>query len=512
MTDLQQLQFVAQKQRLMGSLWTFLTEGLGYPLEPVHQALCEFVEHGGNRKMVLMPRFSWKTNCITIGYSLYRILKDPNVRILLDSELYKNAKRFLLSLKQYLEVHPTCQGYFGNWVPKRDEGKWNDTEIVVTPRTTFAKEATVTVSGLDVDMTSAHFNLAILDDVVSHNNTQTAEQIQKVIDHFKLMHNLLDPQGGEAIVIGTRWHFSDLYQHILEEGRYRVFQREAVEHCRIGVTDHAYTLAGTPRFPSLLPLTFLEEQLNQQGKAIWFCQYQNQPVDDETATFKRAWVKTWATVPSGLTIYVTIDPAISEEATADESAIVTNGVTPDGEWYVLECRSGRWNPTELTRQVFQVVALYHPHQVGLETHGFQQTLAYVFRDEMARRRAYFPILELTADSRQSKARRIEGLVPLFETGRVWLPPLGDTPLTHGSAETLTWQLLQYPKCAHDDCLDALAHQLQLVSPGRRASVPKAVPAPMTWGWYEDRLARVERARGRLGNEGWTEAELWRTLR
>jgi hypothetical protein len=70
------------------------------------------------------------------------------------------------------------------------------------------------VSGIDKSINGMHYDYIIGDDLHSEKNVTNAEQIQQVVDHWKLLYSLLDP-GKVLIIIGTRWHFVDLYQEIL---------------------------------------------------------------------------------------------------------------------------------------------------------------------------------------------------------------------------------------------------------------------------------------------------------
>jgi hypothetical protein len=58
-----------------------------------------------------------------------------------------------------------------------------------------------------------HYDLIIMDDLHSELNTANKEQIEKVVQHYKLAFSLLDP-GQPLIVIGTRWDYNDVYQYI----------------------------------------------------------------------------------------------------------------------------------------------------------------------------------------------------------------------------------------------------------------------------------------------------------
>ena len=49
----------------------------------------------------------------------------------------------------------------------------------------------------------------------SPSNTNTEENREKVINHYKYYQSILDP-GGEIVVVGTRYHTHDLIGHIIE--------------------------------------------------------------------------------------------------------------------------------------------------------------------------------------------------------------------------------------------------------------------------------------------------------
>ena len=448
------------QQRLTASHQTFFQEVLNdQDPDASFQELCEFLDTPYRYKLILLPRGTRKTSRVTIGSTVKKIAQEPNSRTLVVSELLKNSKKMLGAIQGQFEANPVLREKFGHLVPKRDEGKWNDTEMVVTSRTNFQiKEATVTAAGLDVEQTSTHYERIILDDLMSRANSQTKEQIEGVIDYVRLVYALLDPSPtAEMIVIGTRWHYADLYNYLIEEGKYQVFRKGAY-------VDEAKTVLA---FPHILNQAFLDEQKILLGPGHFANQYLNIPMDDDSAKFKEEWFQTFtdADVPKGCYVTTTIDPAISKEPTADETFIVTVATDYQNRWFVLEERHGRWNPFEITQQVFEAVGLWHPHQVGLEKHGFQQTLEYFFQQEMANRNLYFSIADLKVDSQVSKERRIEGLIPLFAAKRIFLRDL------HSE---LAWQLRRYPKYPHDDGADALSHQLQLVGPGSTMAHMKEV--------------------------------------
>jgi hypothetical protein len=178
-----------------------------------------------NMLLLLMPRGTFKSSVVTIGFTLQFLLNEPNGRVLIDSETYSKAKTFLAEVKGHLEsnekfreVFRTIHGVYPDENRKSSSARWTDAMVDLACRTRKTKEPSVMVSGIDKSINGMHYDLIIADDLHSEQNTtgtNAAENIQKVIDHYKLSFSLLEP-GKPMIVIGTRWHMLDLYQHIID--------------------------------------------------------------------------------------------------------------------------------------------------------------------------------------------------------------------------------------------------------------------------------------------------------
>ena len=62
----------------------------------------------------------------------------------------------------------------------------------------------------------------------------------------------------------------------------------------------------------------------------------------------------------GMSIYTTVDLAISKKPGADYSAIVTVGVNGDGHWFVLDVEYGRYDPTQTMDAIFSAAQKWRP--------------------------------------------------------------------------------------------------------------------------------------------------------
>lgn len=206
------------RRRYDESLYDFAKYGLKYPdlCRRTHRPMIETLESPRDRKLIVMPRGSLKTTVGVVSYALWRLTKNPNLRILLDGETQGNTKNLLREMKAQM-ASPLFIALYGDWrgPPKSGEPeKWTETECTIAARTRFKKEATITCAGVGVVKVGQHYDIIIGDDYNSRKNSMTPEQRAKVVNHYKMNTAILDP-GGEYVIIGTRYAADDVIGHIL---------------------------------------------------------------------------------------------------------------------------------------------------------------------------------------------------------------------------------------------------------------------------------------------------------
>lgn len=201
----------AIRECYQNSLWHTAKSLLGYKdlTEPTHLRIIQALEAPTKRKLICIPRGTFKSSIVSVAYPIWRLIRNPNERILLDSEVYTNSKNFLREIVQHLES-PHFIELFGYW--KTDV--WNQGEIVIKPRTKILKEASITAGGVGTTKVGQHFDLILGDDYNSPANSATPEGRQKVIDHYQYNRSILEVHG-EYCIVGTRYSEDDLIGHII---------------------------------------------------------------------------------------------------------------------------------------------------------------------------------------------------------------------------------------------------------------------------------------------------------
>lgn len=196
-------------------------------LNDFHFDMMQFAENKSKRKLLLVPRGHFKSSLVTIPIVIQTLLKNPNARILITNATLDNAQDFLRSVKGYMEGNEKLKYLFGEF--KSD--KWNEGEIIIKQRNKLQiKEASVMASSVDKSIVSKHFDLIIGDDLVNRESINTKEQLVKTQIYYKDLLDLIQHEGktqeaGTVVIIGTRWHYDDLYQHIMDKEDFDIFFR-----------------------------------------------------------------------------------------------------------------------------------------------------------------------------------------------------------------------------------------------------------------------------------------------
>lgn len=332
-------------------------------------------------------------------------------------------------------------------------------------------------------------NCIILDDVVSRNNINSTDQIQKTLDYYRLLLSILEPTG-RIFINGTRWSVFDLYGWILDENaqeidQFHVIQRKAIEDGRL-------------LMPNVLTRTFLEEQRRTQGEGVFQSQYQNDPISSDVQTFKQEHVKIYEENPPGLIYFMTVDPAVSTKSEGDYSGIIVNGVDYEHRWFIQEAIQVKLDPNELVELIFQLVEKYQPMMcLGLEQFMLEKFLRVTLLQEQEKRNLYFPLKELQTSNKISKAARIRALQPRFENSQIFIKK---------EHKDLAFQITYHPQLKHDDILDALKSQIQITFPSdykvpvEERKYPSLDPASArVW----DNLAKYDQPRRKVKRSKWT---------
>jgi predicted phage terminase large subunit-like protein len=213
------------------------------------------------RRLVLVSRGHLKSTLCSVAYVLWRIWRNPNIRIAVCTATKDLALQFIREVKQYLE-NEELQGRVwnnrphieGRMIPvldkvaarRRDRLRWEDdfteaqdkkvvwrADAIQVMRDQIMKEPTIIASSPGSNITGMHFDLVIKDDIINDDTVATDQKIDKTLAWVQDLESVLDPQrmvlmgkigkqhyfeviGDEDVVLGTRYARRDYYGFILE--------------------------------------------------------------------------------------------------------------------------------------------------------------------------------------------------------------------------------------------------------------------------------------------------------
>jgi predicted phage terminase large subunit-like protein len=475
---------------LTKSLWAFCQIGLGFnDLGPIHAKICQILESPSKRKLIVIPRGFFKSSIASVAYPLWRTLKNPNLRILLVAKSQTNAaKRVRLIRTRGIEKNPLLTALFPFLLPKnRHKTPWNDEQTTIE-RSIENLEGTFESAGINTALPSRHYDIIIPDDIVAADSDEMTDQfllpspteLRQAIGWHKMLDTLLAPPIEKTTVvhIATRWDRQDVVNYILENEKenYEIFVR--------GATN----LEGESLFPTLYPISVLNDLKKRLGSQMYSLMYDNIPLAVSDHLIQKGQIQYFTTEPSNLNKALGVDPAISEKKKASNSVVMVAGMDSEGNVYVLDyiVKKGL-DPTETINALFSFHRKHLPRKTGIESVAYQGSLIHHTEKEMKKREYFFNIEELKPKG-LDKGTRIQRIQPLAEAGQLFIRP------EHGE---LLEELYDYPasRSATYDLLDILAYLIDLlIAPHQK----KIVKEEMNLWSYENIMEELEsKGRGKL---------------
>lgn len=417
----------------------------------------------------LAPRGFGKSTVGDVDYCITRILRDPNIRIMIGSKTQTQAQAFLKEIRTHFEQNEDLLRIFGDWKTSKDN-VWNDREFTVNKRNIIKKEATVTALGASGAVISKHFDIIIGDDLVGLENARTERQRANLKEWFySSLFPTLEPDG-EIHILGTRYNPLDLYEDLIKSGSYTVNIQKAIQVVN-GVEC------------SLWEGKFTLEKLKQiradSGKIIFNMQYQNDTELAKGKIFKAQYFKyyeeykldydfqtakiriknaegidTWKKVK----VYMGADLAISEKENEDNDYFVLMmiGVDDEKNVYVLEYVKERLSFNSQLNTIISYGRNKYPmvERIGVETVAYQKSLA-----QELRRLSLLPIININTS--KDKVTRAMRRSANFENGKVFF---------REGMDDLEECLLLFPEVDHDDLFDALDFAMNMADAGNEIRV------------------------------------------
>lgn len=461
---------------------------LGYEdLTPsTHGALCAFLDQAHySRRMILMPRSTFKTTIVIVVDSIRHVCRDPNIRILILGDNDTNAGLTLGEISNHYKYNELFQWLFPELIPDNfNKAVWNSKQIRV-PRTKFWKEPTIMSAGAFGGVESKHFDIIKPDDLVVEKHIHSDVEMEKLNQWIGGLEPLLIHEGKQIDFTGSRKKKGDSYEHIqrfysgVEDGKDpRVVEigPHAILRGDLAIFSRSITENGQPIFPERFGWKYIN-RMKTKDPERYHAQLANNPKASGLNWFREEDLHTFSTArpslgqdtiegPDGpisiwsLDRILLYDPSVAEKQMSSQQALLVVGKGEGPIRYVLDGLIGHFPPDEAIDALFELDKEWRPSLVSVERRGFQGSIKY-WLDERAEHTGAqpLPIVEWPPPegkrqgrtvSQMSKTEHIRGLQPLVRSGFIWIAD----HLTE-----LREQFEYYPNVRWDDGLDCLAQGL-----------------------------------------------------
>ena len=418
-----------------------------------------------HRHLMLSPRDHGKTTVFCHAFVVWAICFIPNVRVLLVSKTARQSSKLLKTIRDELSRNERIRKDFGTLMTNKDKGPiW----CVRDEDGVKLKDPTVEAVGAEGSITGGHFDIIICDDIIDDENSKTSSRMDDLSNWFYGTIGQLCEPHTQWMVTGTRKHYSDIYQQLIENplwekqvDRAIIQYPESYEYQFSTNEDGGEFISGVDvvgeskvLWPEKWGIETLLMDRQATGSILFDREKQNDPSGMKGEFLNVDWLHyyKWQDLPpvNELIFYIGGDLAISEKEKADDTVFVLAAYhDKQRKIYVVEFKYGKWDfPTQQKklREAYEEWAALgmRASKVILENNVYQAALA-----QQVAITTWIPAIGRRTDT--NKVIKMTSISSHFENKSVLLRK-GDL---HGMPEfRKEWN--QFPYAAHDDKLDALA--------------------------------------------------------
>jgi predicted phage terminase large subunit-like protein len=401
--------------------------------------LFEDVAAGRKKRIIinLAPRHT-KSEFASYLFPAWFLGKNPKKKVMQVSNTAELAEGFGRKVRNLLETEE-YRGIFPEVELRADSkaaGRWN---------TNFGGD--YYACGVGSALAGRGADIVIIDDPHSEAEALQAQVNPGIYDKVYEWYTTgprqrLQP-GGAIIIVQTRWSLRDLTGQIIETSQ----QKAGTDQWEV-FEFPAILESGKPLWPEFWGLEALEATRAELPVHKWQAQYQQNPTSDENALIKRSDWQIWEKEdpPNVDYVIMAMDTAFEAKQSADYSAAVIFGVWTNPEdneqpnLILLNAWRGKLEFPELKAKTKELYKEWEPDSVIIEKKASGAPLITELR------RSGIPAQEYTPSRGNDKIARLNAIVDIFASGKVWAP-------RKRWAEELIDEVASFPAGRYDDYVD-----------------------------------------------------------
>jgi predicted phage terminase large subunit-like protein len=296
-----------------------------------------------------------KTEGVTVRYPLWRMLRDPGIRV---------------GVASYNQTFTNKQSRKTRKLARRLGLEFGEPDTV--NEWSLANGSTFVARGAGAGIAGEPLNLLVIDDPFKNRQEADSPTIQeRVYDWYMDDVTPRIQKGGSLIIIHTRWNAGDLIGRILkseEKGDWRFVRLPAVAetqderdrvHERLGLPTGAPDPLGRAPGEALCPDRFTKDNLESKRLALgvgFETLYQQDEVPRGGSFFQRDWFGDVGAAPEGTewTRYWDLASSRNDAACFTSGVLMgKHGAKESARYFVGDVIRGRWMPAERNEVMLQ---------------------------------------------------------------------------------------------------------------------------------------------------------------
>lgn len=322
---------------------TYLTMSVFEHQAPIVDAL---EDPDVNRILVTGFPESGKSTHVSLGYALYAMCINPDIRIAIVSKSQSKAEDLLHRIRRYLtEPHLYAHAKrnliedFNGFEPPRGRFRWDAKQLTIRQRQSGERDPTVQALGIGTQIYGTRIDLLILDDSLTLENQLTETRRENITSWF-LQEAMSRVHRGRVIVCGTRIHpfdnYNDWHRAWMDDPHYRRVKIPAIV---VGEDGHErstwpeyWPLDGGMVYDEVLGaeryqkgMRDIRKEMVALGEVRWRLIYQQEDVQETEAIFTKEAIdkaldlgaaRSLGDVHPEEILVLGVDPAVSGRAAA----------------------------------------------------------------------------------------------------------------------------------------------------------------------------------------------------
>jgi len=497
-------------EKVHGRAFHFLM-GREIPKGILHPKAVYRHKRGNLKRMLMRPRFSWKTTMV-MGIMVAQIIRNRTKTNKISMATVDMSVQTVTAVRDLLERSQIVETY-GTF---RNPEKWAKGAFTVLGGTSGARDFTLDAAGVDKGVASAHCDgILALDDLLNELTAGSIVEREKAINHVRA----LQPVTSHDCVwlhTCTPWHEDDVAHYcmtmgdqwdiLIEPAMYPDYEDRVTG--KIHPVEYPFEMC-----PKLTRMELPKHEI-AMGPGMYAAQFLCDPYQRKDAVMKPEWFigVPISDVPKRLNIGVCIDPADPEEAVHRKlgkslTGIAVAGMDENGVLWILRAEHGDY--PDFAEFMDAITSAYEDH-VGRKAEldlseaaqsefdplerpmmgvWFEQgllkgrvgqmlraLLAGSGRTQMAKQ-----IWPYSADTHKSKIARMHNLAAMFRMDKVKVVRTGR--VAHLGEEARSINVDKYPIM---DAMDAVERLMQMLHAPTRIVTEDKDPL---WQWTPRRIER-----------------------